>query len=51
MIIIIILTIIIIIIIIIIIFEPEMDNFDNVVIIENEDKEDLKITLGLPLEI
>ena len=40
-----------IIIIIIIIFEPEVDNFDNVVTIENEDKEDLKITLGLPLEI
>ena len=32
-------------------FEPEVDNFVNVVTIENEDKEDLKITLGLPMEI
>ena len=31
-------------------FEPEVDNFVNVITIENEDKEDLKITLGLPME-
>ena len=32
-------------------FEPKMDNFANVITIENEAKEDLKITLGLPVEI
>ena len=32
-------------------FEPEVENFVNVVTIENEDKEDLKITVGLPVEI
>ena len=32
-------------------FEPEVDNFANVVTIENEDNEDLKITLGLPMKI
>ena len=32
-------------------FEPEVENFVNVVTIENEDKEDLKITVGLPMEI
>ena len=32
-------------------FEPEVDNLVNVVTIENDDKEDLKITLGLPMEI
>ena len=32
-------------------FEPEVDNFVNVATIENEDKEDLEITLGLPIEI
>ena len=32
-------------------FEPEVDNFANVITIENEDKEDLKITLGLPMKI
>ena len=31
--------------------EPEVDNFGNVITIENEAKEDLKITLGLPKEI
>ena len=31
-------------------FESEVDNFANVVAIENQDKEDLKITLDLPLE-
>ena len=33
------------------IFEPEVDNFVNVVTIENEDQEDSKITLDLPMEI
>ena len=28
-----------------------MDNFANVITVENEAKEDLKITLGLPMEI
>ena len=28
-------------------FEPEVDKFDNVVTIENEDNEDLKIALWL----
>ena len=32
-------------------FEPEVNNFVNVITIENEDKEDLKIALGLPMEI
>ena len=32
-------------------FETEVDNFANVIAIENEAKEDLKITLGLPMEI
>ena len=32
-------------------FEPEVDNFANVITVENEAKEDLKITLGLPMEI
>ena len=32
-------------------FKPEVDNFVNFVTIENEDKEDLKITVGLPMEI
>ena len=32
-------------------FEPEVDNLVNVITIGNEDKEDLKITLGLPVEI
>ena len=31
--------------------EPEVDNFVNVVTNENEDKEDSKITIGLPMEI
>ena len=30
-------------------FEPEVDNFVKVITIENENKEDLKITLGLPM--
>ena len=32
-------------------FEPEVDNFTNVITIENKVKEDLKITLGLSMEI
>ena len=32
-------------------FEREVDNFVNVITIENDDKEDLKITLDLPVEI
>ena len=32
-------------------FERKEDNFVNLVTIENEDKEDSKITLGLPMEI
>ena len=32
-------------------FEPEVDNFANVITIKNEVKEDLKTTLGLPVEI
>ena len=32
-------------------FEPEVDNFANVIAVENEAKEDLKITLDLPMEI
>ena len=32
-------------------FEPEVDNFLNLVTIENQGKKDLKITLDLPLEI
>ena len=32
-------------------FEPEVDNFANIITIENEVKEDLKTTLGLPVEI
>ena len=32
-------------------FEPEVDNFTNVITIENKAKEDLKITLGLSMEI
>ena len=32
-------------------FEPEVDNFANVITVENEAKEDLKITLDLPMEI
>ena len=31
--------------------EPEVDNFTNVITIENKVKEDLKITLGLSMEI
>ena len=30
--------------------EPEVDNFVNVLTVENKDKEDLKIILGLPVE-
>ena len=32
-------------------FEPKVDNFANIITIENEAKEDLKTTLGLPVEI
>ena len=32
-------------------FEPEVDNFTNVITIENEAKKNLKITLSLPMEI
>ena len=32
-------------------FEPEVDNFANAITIKNEDKEDLKIMLGLPMKI
>ena len=32
-------------------FEPEVDNFANVIKVENEAKEDLKTTLDLPMEI
>ena len=32
-------------------FEPEVENFANVITVENEAKEDLKITLDLPMEI
>ena len=32
-------------------FEPEVDNFVNVITIKNEDKEDLKIMLGLAMKI
>ena len=32
-------------------FEREVDNFVNVITIENDDMEDLKITLDLPMEI
>ena len=32
-------------------FESEVDNFFNLVRIENEDKEDLKLALALPMEI
>ena len=32
-------------------FEREVDNFVNDVTIGNEDEEDLKITLGFPMEI
>ena len=32
-------------------FKPEVDNFVNVITIKNEDKEDLKIMLGLPMKI
>ena len=32
-------------------FEPEVANFASVIAVENEAKEDLKITLGLPMEI
>ena len=32
-------------------FEPEVDNFTNVITIENKVMEDLKITLGLSMEI
>ena len=32
-------------------FEPEVDNFANVITIENEAKKNLKITLRLPMEI
>ena len=32
-------------------FEPEVDNLVNVITIENENKEDLKITVCLPMEI
>ena len=32
-------------------FQSDMDSFANVITFENEAKEDLKITLGLPMEI
>ena len=32
-------------------FESEVDNFFNLVRIENEDKEDSKLALALPMEI
>ena len=32
-------------------FQSDMDSFANVITLENEAKEDLKITLGLPMEI
>ena len=32
-------------------FEPQVGNFVNVITIENEDNEDLKITVGLKMDI
>ena len=32
-------------------FEPEVDSFANVITVENQAKEDFKITLGLSMEI